>query len=491
MPRLLSTACLLLAALAVPSCRQATGLDQFLVQCVPGEAGCPDSGAPEDCESGLDSNGDGVLPAECTGDVAWARVTQGTSNLNCSDGLNGYQIAATRRLGGLQSFGRWAGSAGALSGSLVGCQTCSGEGTALDSEGENIRFGPALHCDDDTLSAGLARGQAHGYAASAVDISSLRSIMVSAHRLDDASYAFRWEWQPPDAVPWLLIAADTSALVAIGQSGRILFAEPDEDFPAARFHQLANATPSSIALTRAAGARTLLLAGQTVSPGSDPGPCDLGATSPTAFVAKVPLGQGSPDPAAAAQLACAGFPLELDIGTDTKSPSMRVAALPDGRACWAYLGTNGAASPEVRRLRVGCFGLEPGAASWKQEGELGGEVPVGVDVAIDPFGHAVVAAPVSRATQLSLWGGVSVPLGAADTTNILVAKLHRDTGAVIWARLLAAPGASVVQDVHVTVDDDGLVRLAFVANSTALAGGGFLGLPSSSGLAVHFVGLLP
>lgn len=492
MRRLIASFGLVLAALAGASCRQATGLDQFVVQCAAGEPGCPDSGAPEDCVTGLDTNGDGVLPAECTGDVAWTRVTAGTVTIQCpnEDGFGTYEIAAARRLGAMASFGRWSAATGSVSGSVSTCAaSCAFDAHGLDAEGEALAFHPQLSCYPGSALVGLARGGEHAYAGAAVEAGESRVVHVSAHRLEDASFAWRWEWVPPAAVTSLALAADTSALVAVGQTGRILFAEPDDDHPAARFHELPGASSSSMALTRAAGSRTLLLAGQTVAPADDPGPCGLGATSPTAFVARVPLGQGSADPAAPAPLACAGFPLVLDIGTDTKSPSMRVAARPDGHACWAYLGTDTATNR--RRLRVGCFDLEPASAGWQQVAELGDDLAQGVDITVDPFGHVLVTAALSRVTQLSLWGAVTVPLAAADTPNVLVLKLHRDTGAVIWARMFAVPGTGTLLDPHVAADDDGFARLGFVADAKPLAGGGPPGPGGSSGLATHFVGLHP
>lgn len=493
MRRALAVLSLVGVATAFAGCRQATGLDQFEVQCIPGEPGCPDPDAVEDCVSGIDANGDGIVPAGCSGEVAWLRVTPGNGSKQCFDANTGPGlIDASRRLVAMASFGTWSAAVGTLRGELGACdeQACTFEAHGHDEVGDQVAFRPELPCDDQGRFHALARGEDRAYAAAArsLEKDQTRLVVLSAHRLDDASLASRWEWVAPADVTSLSLAADHAAILAVGQAGGPLLVEPDRDFPQARFHHFAGTGISSLAVTRVGGARTMLLAGQTVSPADDPGPCGLGATSPTAFVAQATLGMGSTDPAAPTEVTCSSFALELPIATDTKEPSMRVAALRDGRMCWGFLGTDEATN--MRRLRVGCRDLTLSTAGWKQEVVLGDHIGGDVDVAVDPFGHLLVTALLSRVTQLALWGGVSVPLAAADTQNVLVAKLRADTGAVVWAQMFAAPGGNA-RNPRVAADDDGTVRLGVVTDGQALAGKGLGGAFGTSGLAVHFLGLRP
>lgn len=493
MNRLLAILSIAGVAAGVAGCRQAAGLDQFDVQCAPGEPGCPDRDGPEDCVSGLDTNGDGAAPPPCSGNVAWLRVTPGNGDKQCTDPDSGViQIDASRRLVAMASFGTWSGAAGTLRGQLGPCQpqACAFEAHGLDELGDQVVFNPGLPCDDSGRFHALARGEDRAWAAAARDLNGKQDKLVSlsAHRLADGSFASRWDWQAPAGVTSLALAADQTALLAVGQGGTSLLVEPDRGFPQARFHRVSGGEIASVALTRANGTRTALLAGLAVTAAGDPGPCGIGAGSPAAFVAKATLGKGSTDATAPTEVKCGGFPLKLPVGMDTKEASMRVAALRDGRACWAFLGTDTAT--DVRRLRVGCLDLNSAAAGWKQEAVLGGHVGGEVDVAVDPFGHVVVAAVLSRTTQLDLWGGVSVPLAAPDAQNVLVAKLRADSGAVVWAQMFAAAGGNA-RDAHVAVDDDGSVRLGVVTDGQALTGKGLTGAFGASGTAVHFLGLRP
>lgn len=479
------------AAMALGACRQATGLDQFEVQCVAGEPDCPDPDAPEDCVSGRDSNGDGVFPAACSGTVVWLRQTPGTVQAQCqNDGFLGFEVDPDRRLVALQSFGMWGGAAGSVRGTLGPCEqnACGSEAHGLDGGGDDVAFEPALPCQDDTIRHALARGRSRAYAASVVDQPESRQVVLSAHRLEDASFASRWEWTPPGAVTSFALAADTAALVAVGQGNDVLFAEPDDAFPGATFRVLTGAHLASIALGRAAGAPVLLLAGVTVDPAGDPGPCGLGATTPTAFVARAPLEHGATDVAAPTPIPCDGFPLKLALGKDTKSPSLKIATNTRGRACWAFLGSDD--GTDQRRLQTGCFDLETATFSWQRQAVLGNHDGEPVDLALDPFGHVLVTAVVRRSSALPLWDGTSVELSASDAPNLMVLKLDADTGKVIWAHMFAAPGGNA-RNPHVAVDDDGMVRFGAVTDGQALSGSGLGTFAGVSGFAVHLLGMRP
>ncbi len=468
------------ASIFAANCRQATGLDEFrFLQCTPGAEDCllP----PEDCVAGVDTNGDSIPPDECTGEIAWVNRTAGDNERECPGGLTNFTIMPTRHLSAIQSFGDWAGSLGTVRGSLGPCEqdACAIESFAHDPSGQGRLFLPQVPCEDTLFLQALARGKDHAHAASA----SGSTVVVSSHRVQDGSFASRWSWTAPEAITSLDIAAGTAPVVAVGLSDRVLFVAPDPSFPSATFHELPGAKVSSIALSKT----TLLLAGQTVAPSQDPGPCGLAAKTATAFVARATLQEGSTNASSPTKLTCDGFALKLDIGKDTESPSMRVAAGTGSRACWAYLGTNG--STNERTLRTGCFDTEDPKFDWQQKGSLGDLTTGEVDIAMDAFGNVIVTAAIQRSTPLP-WDGTTIALVANGIPNIVLLKLSGKTGDLVWARMFASPGGNA-REPRVTADDDGLVRLGVVTDGAPLAGNGLQGLAGEAGYAVHFVGVRP
>lgn len=481
-----------LGAMAPASCRQVTGLDQFQVQCAPGDEDCLTGSEFDDCVAGVDTNGDGVLPAECSGKAAWVRVTPAAADKQCPDnnGMGGtYTINGSKKLTAMASFGAWSGALSTLRGELWRCEdTCALEAWSFDSAGEAAGFQPSLPCDDTgVLFQALARGSAHAFAAGTDRIPS-RFVALSKARLDDGSFASRWEWQPPEDITAVSLAADTSAVVAVGQTESVALVDVDSSFLSPRFHKLDTARVPSLALTQANKVRTLLLAGYATS-STDPGPCGVGASAATAYVARaqLPLLQGSSSLASAATLKCTDHPVKLAVGGDTQSPSMKIAALPNGRACWAYLGSD---ANDKRRLRTGCFDLRDPAFGWKQEAVIGNHVDEAVGLALDPFGHVLISAAIAGGAAASLWGGASVPPASADDTNLLVLKLHADTGEVVWGHMFAAPQGNL-RNPQIAANDDGSVQIGAITDGPALVGPTITQGASSNGIAAHFVGLLP
>lgn len=471
-------------------CRQATGLDDFkFLQCTPGEPHCVLP--PEDCVAGVDTNGDTIPPAACTGEIAWVRSSVPDGPLTCPEGGIGgdFTIDPTRHLTALRSFGAWAGTMGTVRGSLGVCDktACTLEAFAQDPLGEGVTFAPEVPCEDTALFGALARGERYAHAASALG----SEVAVSSHRLGDGSFASRWSFTAPAKVTWLDMTALEAPLVAVGQSDHALLVEPDDALPTATFHRLPSAPALSVALARGA-----LVMGGLATPGESD-PCELGASAATAFVAKAKLAKGSSDPASPADITCEGFGLELDVGKETGAPSMRVVAGRDGttpasphmasRVCWAYVGNN--ATTKVRRLRAGCFDLEDAGFRWQEEGTIGSNGSGGVDLAMDPFGNVILAAVVDPSTPL-VWGGSSLALAATDSPNVALMKLAGGTGKLVWAHIFASPAGNA-REPHVSADDDGLVRLGVVSDGPALVAKGLDPLAASAGPVVHFVGVKP
>lgn len=490
-----ATASLLVAASAGPlaGCRSLTGLDEFELECIAGENGCPIPDALEDCADRRDANGDGILPAECSGEVEWLRTTPGNLELSCpNETFGNYQIDPSRRLLAMMSFGSWTGTFGSVRGTAGGCfRTCVHESNAFDGDGARIELAPQGPCDDDSGAFhALARGQERAYAMvaqeeEAAEAQGPRSVTVSIHRLSDATLASTWTWTPPDVITSIALAADTAAVAAIGQPGRVLFAEPDESFPRTGFRDLPGASATTIALATTAGARTLLLGGHT----TDAGPCGLGATAPTAFVAAAPLDtEASLDPASPTPLTCTTFPVRVELGADTGSPSMKVVAGKAGRACWAHLGNDDAS--DRRQLRTGCFDLDGTTFDWTREAAIGTAESGDIEIAVDPFGHLLLTTIVRSSAPIPLWGGAEVVIAASAAPNVLVLKLHRDTGAVLWGTTLSAGGGNARLP-RITVADDASPHLGVVTDGQPLRGNGLGPLDGVSGQAVHFLGLRP